>query len=99
MSQVDLLNYWPLLSWFIFIFILPYFLIFCYLVPLIFQSLKVQQLFLENQILFVINYNRLIIYFKLVLKTNKFPKFINLLIRNLKLNFYINCIKLKKIYV
>jgi len=99
MSQVDLLNYWPLLSWFIFIFILRYFLIFCYLVPLIFQGLRVQQLFLENQILFVINYNRLIIYFRLVLKINKFPKFINLLIRNLKLNFYINCIKLKKSYI
>jgi hypothetical protein len=50
MSQVDFLNYWPLLCWFIGIFCVFYTLIFLYLVPNIYKYLKIQKLFLTDNI-------------------------------------------------
>lgn len=47
MSQIDKLNYIPHLFWFILLFFIFYFLIFSYILPLIYQTLKVRELFLN----------------------------------------------------
>lgn len=51
MSQIDKLNYIPHLFWFLILFFLFYFLVFSYILPLIYQTLKVRELFLN----FIIN--------------------------------------------
>lgn len=45
MAQVDKLNYFPNLFWFILLFILTYFIIFCYILPFLYSSLKTRNLF------------------------------------------------------
>ena len=45
MSQLDKLNYLPILFWFLVFFFIMYFLLFSYILPLIFGSLKVRELF------------------------------------------------------
>jgi len=51
MSQIDKLNFVPHLFWFVVLFFIFYFLIFSYILPLIYQTLKVRELFLT----FIIN--------------------------------------------
>jgi len=51
MSQIDKLNFIPHLFWFLILFFIFYFLIFSYILPLIYQALKVRELFLS----FIIN--------------------------------------------
>jgi hypothetical protein len=48
MSQLDKLNYLPLLFWFLVFFILMYFILFSYILPLIFSGLKVRELFYRH---------------------------------------------------
>jgi len=48
MAQVDKLNYFPNLVWFLLLFLLFYSLIFSFVVPLIFSSLKTRKLFLNK---------------------------------------------------
>lgn len=45
MAQVDKLNYFPNLFWFILLFILTYFIMFCYILPFLYSSLKTRNLF------------------------------------------------------
>lgn len=45
MAQVDKLNYFPNLFWFILLFILTYFIMFCYILPFLYSSLKIRNLF------------------------------------------------------
>ena len=47
MSQIDKLNFIPHLFWFILLFLFFYFLVFSYVLPLIYQTLKVRELFLN----------------------------------------------------
>ena len=45
MSQVDKLNYLPLLFWFLILILIFYFLVFSFLLPLLFSSLKTRGIF------------------------------------------------------
>jgi hypothetical protein len=45
MSQVDIVTYIPLLFWFIILFIIFYILMYIYIIPLLFSTLKVKNLF------------------------------------------------------
>lgn len=45
MSQVDLVIYIPLLFWFVILFVMFYVLMYVYIIPLLFSTLKVKQLF------------------------------------------------------
>jgi len=50
MAQVDIVNYWPILCWCIIFFFLYYIFNFCYLLPFIFQNLKIQVLFVSEHL-------------------------------------------------
>jgi hypothetical protein len=45
MTQVDFVVYIPLLFWFVILFIVFYALMYIYIIPLLFSTLKVKQLF------------------------------------------------------
>ena len=45
MTQVDFVVYIPLLFWFVILFIIFYILMYIYIIPLLFSTLKVKQLF------------------------------------------------------
>lgn len=48
MSQVDKLNYLPMILWFVIFLAFFYFMIFSFILPLIFSSLSVRFLFFDN---------------------------------------------------
>jgi hypothetical protein len=50
MSQIDKLNYMPILFWFLVFFIGLYFILFVYILPLIFSGVKVRSLFFKQLI-------------------------------------------------
>ena len=45
MTQVDFVVYIPLLFWFVILFVMFYILMYIYIIPLLFSTLKVKQLF------------------------------------------------------
>ena len=85
MSQIDKLNFIPHLFWFVILFGIFYFLIFSYILPLIYQTLKVRKLFLN----FIINESLLYdIFFSVINITyniNLISIFIKVLLNFLKL--------------
>jgi len=64
MSQIDKLNFLPNLFWFLVLFIVFYFLIFSYILPLIFQSLQLRSIFFAS--LLEENFSFNIFYFFIV---------------------------------
>jgi hypothetical protein len=83
MSQVDILNYFPILAWSIVLLLLFYFMIVSYVLPLIFGVLKVRSLYNTSLINGVLKKN----YFFLILK--KFYFFLKFDIDNFFSNYYI----------
>jgi len=66
MSQVDKVNYLPLLFWFVILFFVFYFIIFTFILPMLYTTLKVRQLFFFELILEVKNkflFNHFICWF------------------------------------
>jgi len=90
MSQIDKLNFIPHLFWFVLLFIIFYFLVFSYILPLIYQTLKVRELFLN----FIINESLLYDNFFTVIcstyNTNLISIFIKVFFNYLKLYRNIN---------
>jgi len=91
MSQVDLINYIPLIFWFIIFFVVLYCLIFMYILPLIYSALKVRVCFLKSLIkeikeIFLLNLNLI----RLNFLNNKFKGIgcINNLIKFIKIKMY-----------
>jgi hypothetical protein len=70
MSQVDFVNYIPLLFWSIIFLGCFYSLIFIYILPLFFASLKVRSFYYESLICEAINKHVLIELLWLILKNN-----------------------------
>jgi len=48
MSQVDFIIYLPLLFWFIVLFVIFYLLMYLYIIPLLYSTLKVKELFFSS---------------------------------------------------
>ena len=62
MSQVDKVNYLPLLFWFIILFIIFYIAILIFFIPLLHSSLKVRQLFFYKNIFNILTIYRNVTY-------------------------------------
>jgi hypothetical protein len=70
MSQVDFVNYIPLLIWSIISFLIFYCLIFMYILPLFFNSLKVRAFFYQDLLKNFNGYNLFIEFLVWVFKNN-----------------------------
>jgi len=79
MSQIDKLNFVPHLFWFIILFLLFYFLVFSYFLPLVYQTLKVRRFFLNFVMKTVVLYD----VFYSVLKNYYDLRLFNVLIESL----------------
>lgn len=73
MSQVDKVNYFPLLFWFIILFLVFYALLYIFFIPLVHSSLKVRRLFFGQGIYDFLNLYKninFIIYFINIITVN-----------------------------
>jgi len=85
MSQVDFINYVPLLIWSIASLLFFYFLIFVYILPLFFNALKVRSLYYKDLIQIArLNY----LYLEFLLRIFKNS------LKNLNLSFFIKQLNL-----
>jgi len=66
MSQIDLLNFLPHLIWFVSLGLVFYFLIFSFILPMIFESLKLRRLFFNFLFDSFFFSNRFLIYFDFI---------------------------------
>jgi len=98
MSQIDKLNFIPHLFWFLVLFFLFYFFIFSYILPLIYQSLKVRELFLtfiiNESLLYDIFYSTVTIVYSLSFFRIFGRTFVNFFksirnINNIRIGFYL----------
>lgn len=79
MSQVDKLNYIPLLFWFLLIFLLIYFIIFTLIIPLL-HSVSRVRVFFFTELCFLVTKPVFLLYnmwyYKFILETTLFSNFV-----------------------
>lgn len=81
MSQIDRLNFVPHLFWFIILFLVFYFLIFSYLLPVLFQSMETRSLFFESLLKDSLAFN-IFYYFFIVLNNTSVIKSLIIFVLN-----------------
>lgn len=97
MSQIDKLNFVPHLFWFIFLFFIFYFLIFSYILPLIYQTLKIRELFLNLIINESLLYNNFFIVISNTYNTNIISIFIKAFL--LYFRFHRNINNMRSVFI
>jgi hypothetical protein len=92
MSQVDKLNYLPMILWFVIFLVVFYFMIFSFILPLIFSSLSVRFLFFDNLLKnLMFSLKHYYVYFFSIFK----PVFIKFLLNFVKKGFVLKFSLLK----
>lgn len=66
MSQIDKFNYFPILFWFILLFVLFYSFIFLSILPLIYSGLSVRKFFYVDLLLRIVSKSVLLVFLVLV---------------------------------
>lgn len=79
MAQVDKLNYIPNLFWFILLFIFTYFVIFCYILPFLYSSLKTRNFYYHSLIRGLKNMNMFVLILNIFSNTPILNNFLKLL--------------------